>query len=279
MFNVKEYKPAIRINSSQVKSLEELFVFELNLNSTHVPIFLVNTLIQKPHPIEYSGFDWFQTNILKDINVRNLPKYSSLPIKQFQNFHSNDWISLIKLNKQNYLNYLNNIDYTISKNYFVNNKKDYKKLFSSFTNTNYFNYVSLPLTDWLVNQGCLIDIKNDFKPLMVAVTNNLKYLKLCHLTERPVNPSAIEIWVDESFYSDSYKSLRIAMKNHLKEGLNDYKIVRKENLSEELFITPKLPALPSISKKKEFEASLAKDFITDYLSEDVVRQHGIILTD
>lgn len=278
MFNIKDYKPTINVNSQNVKSLEELFVFEINPYNNYVPIFLMNKVVKRPKPYEYSGFDWIESKVL-NTNIRTLPKYSSLPLKHFNQFIQNDFISLIKLNKENCLNYLNKIDYNVSKNYFLSPKKDYKELFTSFTNDNYFKYISLPLTDWLVNQGCLIDIKNDFKPLMVAVTNNLKYLKLCHLTERSVNPSAIEIWVDDSFYSDSYKSLRIAMKHHLKEDLNVYKIVRKENLANELFITPKMPALTSIKDKKEFEAKLAKDFITDYLVDRVINTSQITLID
>lgn len=269
MFNF--HKQVNLIAKSNCKSLDELAVFDLK-DQEYIPIFKYQPSIIQNY------YNWFDDNThIKnhltgkfDHIIPEVENYKNLPFRSLENYQTSDFLSVMRFNQNQYKEYINDKSIKFNKFYRHSSVNTYKELFDKFYNNTFFYDVKLPSTRYLVSEGFIADVENGFQPLIVAVVkrSNLKYLRLCHLTKTVVDPSVIEIWVDNKFYSDDYKTLRIASKKQLGGSLSDndllgYKVVRKENLITELFKVPELPTLASIKVKKEFEASLLKNFLID----------------
>lgn len=266
MFDLKNYRPKQSILPGNLVS--NICYFDLNDSSEYVPIFLYNPLfapdyhvhsgeivsVIRPYKLDQDLFD-----------VTKFKKYKSLPTNRLRNYGSENFLDVIKINKSLYKDYINQQKFTIPSHFLTEGPFSYDRLLSSFKNSIFFKVIE---NKFLIHTGFIADIDNDFNPLIVATikrNNGIKYLRLCHLTDAAINPDAIEIWIDESFYTaDKYKNFKIAINRNLKEELKKYKVVVKKDLKSELFLTPELPKFKTIKEKKEYQDELFNNFVNDY---------------
>ncbi len=262
-------------------------VFESNLNiifnsnSDHIPLFSINKMDLT------NDFRIVKDTIkamvhLKDLKLNHESFTNDLVYQNYINrfgpdkinFLNKDDIKLyLKVIKERLSDYINDKTFKISKSFINSPINSYESLFNNISKNNYWQMCNLRLNDYILNFGYVgLYNKNDegfinFKSVLCFVVKpeNIKHLRLCHLTNKPLDPELIELWMEEGFEDkdSEHKLLKMNYKKFLKPFVidNKIKVVQVKNMDDKLFTKVTLPTLKTIKDRTDWLNNFNKEFI------------------
>ena len=264
---------------------------EINLNiipgtaSEYVPLFCMNKL-----PIIQEGYPY--VNYLSDKKVKSILKEKyydksdelTLLDKYIGNYiattlYSDESLHSLKVRlslfKDIIHDYINDKSFHLSKAMITLTINNYEDIFKHIQTTNHWYMGNLRASNYLLNLGFLatynVTVVNnqhtvDFQPLFsfVVKADDIKYLRLCYLTGKPIDTSVLELWMLKGFEDKDtpYKLMKMNYKKYLKEWVteNQIKVVEKENLTSALFTKIEQPALKTIKDRANWLNDTKLDF-------------------
>jgi len=251
-----------------------------NSNNEYVPLFSINKMDIVTN-VRFSK-DLANSTFLKDLNLNYETFTNNIPYQNYINRFNSGQVDFTNKNnvklylkaiKETLNDYINDNVFKISKSFISTPINSYELLFNNVSKNNYWQLCNLRLNDYLLNYGYIgLYNKNEdgfinFKTVLCFVVKpeNIKHLRLCHLTNKPLNPELIELWMEEGFEdkNSEHKLLKMNYKKFLKPFVTDNKIKVTEikNMDDKLFTKIVLPALKTIKGRTEWLNQFNKEFI------------------
>lgn len=286
---------------------------QINLNiipgtcSEYVPLFCMNKLSVIESGIPYLGY---YSNIKvkkileemygkKDFDI----KKSSILDKFIANYLAKNLFETDDLYKfkthmsviKDIINdYINDKSFHTPKNVVNLSVGNYENIFDKIQGINHWFIGNLRASNYLLNLGFLSTYNVtmspngehgvDFQPLFsfVVKSEDIKYLRLCYLTGKPIDTNLLELWMLKGFEDKDtpYKLMKMNYRKYLKEWIteNQIKVVEKEDLTSALFTKIEQPALKTIKERNNWLNETKSDFFNHLVfKQELENKRGIIL--
>lgn len=299
-------------NSIAVDSNGRSVRSQINLNilpgtsSEYVPLFCMNKLGIIDGGTPYTGYfnnakvkkileDMYDKKNFDNKKASNLDKF----VANYLAMRLKNEDDLQKLKTHMYVikdildDYINDRSFHTPKNVVNFSVSNYENIFDRIQGMNHWFIGNLRASNYLLNLGFLstynVTVTNgehtvDFQPLFsfVVKADDIKYLRLCYLTGKPIDTNLLELWMLKGFEDKDtpYKLMKMNYKKYLKEWVdeNQIKVVEKEDLTSALFTKIEQPALKTIKERTNWLNEAKTDFF-DHLvfKQELEYKRGIIL--